>query len=217
MKAFVSIRSLLACASVTLALPMAAAAATAPTHVRGTISAVSASGITVATATGPVVVALSPKTKFAGALPASIDDIKAGTFIGTANVPSGNVARALEVVVFPESMKGAGEGDYPWDLSSGGGHSAMTNGTVAAHAGSSMTNATVDHVSSGGMRTVSVSYKGGTKRIAIPANAPIVRVEPGTPKLLASGAHVFVVAIPNGDKLGAAFVVVGEHGTVPPM
>jgi len=194
-----------------------AVAATTPSHVRGTVSSVSKTSFTVTTSAGPVVVALSPKTGFAGAVPASVDDIKTGTFIGTANVATSGTARALEVVVFPESMRGTGEGDYPWDLTPAAGHSSMTNGTVKPHAGSSMTNATVRHVSSNGVRTVEVAYKGGTKTIAIPANVPIVRVEPGTAKLLATGARVFVIAIPHDGALGAAFVVVGEHGTVPPM
>jgi hypothetical protein len=114
-------------------------------------------------------------------------------------------------------MRGVGEGDYPWDLTPAAGHSSMTNGTVKPHAGSSMTNATVKHVTSNGVRTVDVAYKGGTKTITIPTNVPIVRLEPGTAKLLAAGAHVFVVAVPHGGRLGAAFVVVGEHGTAPPM
>jgi hypothetical protein len=194
-----------------------AVAATIPSHVRGTVSSVSPTSFTVTTSAGPVVVALSPKTGFAGALPASVADIEPGTFIGTANVATSGAAQALEVVIFPESMRGTGEGDYPWDLTPAAGHSSMTNGTVKPHAGSSMTNATVKHVSSNGIRTVDVAYKGGTKTIAIPANVPIVRLEPGTAKLLAPGVRVFVVAVPHGGALGAAFVVAGEHGTVPPM
>jgi hypothetical protein len=181
-----------AVALVALILPLSARAATPPTHVRGTVSSLSASSVTVATNAGPVAV-------------------------GTANVATSGAARALEVVVFPDSMRGVGEGDYPWDLSPGGGHSSMTNGTVRPHAGSSMTNATVKRVSSTGVLTIIVAYKGGTKEIAIPPNVPIVRLEPGTASLLAKGTHVFVVAIPHGVALGAAFVVVGQHGAVPPM
>ena len=194
-----------------------ASAAAAPVHVRGTIASVSASSFSVTTAKGPVLVALAPKTKFAGALPSNIDAIKTGTFIGAANVGTAGPARALEVVVFPNSMRGAGEGDYPWDSPSTGGHSAMTNGTVAAPHASSMTNGTVHAVTSGTTRTFSVAYKGGTKQISVMPNTPIVTVEPGTKALLATGAHVFVVAVPAGSGLGAAFVVVGEHGTIPPM
>ena len=194
-----------------------ASAAPAPQHVRGTITSFSAGTLIVATATGAVSLHVAPKARISGILPASIDDIKTGTFIGTANAPAAGTARALEVVVFPESMRGSGEGDRPWDLPSGGKKSAMTNGTIAPARGSSMTNATVSHVGSGATRTVTVTYKGGTKRIAIPPNVPVVRVEPGTPALLVKGAHVFVVAAPQAGTLTALFVAAGENGTVPPM
>ena len=69
---------------------------------------------------------------------------------------------------------------------------------------------------SGATRTISVSYKGGTKKIAIPPDAPIVRLEPGSRALLVTGAHVFVIATP-GAKPVAMRVLAGEHGTVPPM
>jgi hypothetical protein len=114
--------------------PLAALADPAvPHHVRGTVASVSGDKVTIATAQGPVVVTVSPKTHYAGVIPGSASDITPGTFIGTANVNGPGAARALEVVVFPKAMNGTGEGDYPWDLPAGGGHmSAMTNGTVAA-------------------------------------------------------------------------------------
>jgi hypothetical protein len=111
-------------------------------------------------------------------------------------------------------MNGTGEGDYPWDLPAGGGHmSAMTNGTVAAPKMSSMTNATVSHVANGAVKTVTLSYKGGTKIIAIPAGVPIVRVVPASKALIVPGAHV--VAFPPVSSAGA--IIVGEQGTTPPM
>ena len=204
-------------AIVTSAAAPVLAAKPAPQHVRGTIASFEASTLVVDTASGPVSVHVSPKTRVAGIVPGSIDDIKSGTFIGTANAPVGGTARALEVVVFPDSMRGTGEGDYAWDLPAAGKHSAMTNGTIAAPHMSSMTNATVSHVAPGAMRTVTVDYKGGTKRIAIPPNAPIVRVSPGTPALLTKGAHVFVVAASQAGALTALYVAAGRNGTVPPM
>ena len=199
-----------------LAIPLAAGAAAGPTvHVRGTVSVVSANRFTVTTAKGPVVVMLGPKTRFAGVIPGTVDDIKDGTFIGTANVPGpGGAARALEVVVFPAAMKGTGEGDYPWDLPAGGNAmSAMTNGTVMKPKTSSMTNATVTNIANGPIKTVSLSYKGGTKKIAIPPGAPVVKVVPGSKSLIVVGAHVFVAPGPTA----AGAVIVGEMGAVPPM
>jgi len=183
-------------------------------HIRGTVSAVKGDVITIATASGPVTVTLTPKTQLAGVVPATAADITAGTFIGTANVDGTGPARALEVVVFPKALAGTGEGNYPWDLPAGGGHmSSMTNGTVAAPKMSSMTNATVTSVENGDVKTVKLTYKGGTKTVAIPAGTPIVRVVPASRALLVPGVHV--VAFPPADAAGA--VIIGEKGVVPPM
>ena len=222
------IATALAVASSAFALPAAAANAPQP-HVRGTISTVSPTALTVTTATGSVDVPVDAKTKVAGVVPASASEIRPGTFIGTANVPGPGAARALEVVVFPKAMAGTGEGDYPWDLPAGNQHPKMTNGTVAggnrsmmtngtvggSGGHSMMTNATVSNVSGGGQKTVKLSYKGGTKTVAIPANAPIVRIVPGSKSLLTAGAHV--VVFPGAGKAPAPFVIVGEKGVVPPM
>lgn len=185
-------------------------------HVRGTITAVTKTSITVATATGKIDVPVSAATEVVGVVPATESEITDGTFIGTANVEGSGTARALEVVVFPKAMAGTGEGDYPWDLPAGGKKtSTMTNGTVAAPRHSMMTNATVKSVSGNAMKTVTLDYKGGTKTVAIPSNAPIVRVVPATSALLARGAHV--VVFPGAGRAPAPFVVVGEKGVTPPM
>jgi hypothetical protein len=182
--------------------------------VRGVVSAVAGNKVTVATAEGPVVVTIGPETHYAGVVPASIADITAGTFIGTANVPGAGAARALEVVVFPKALAGTGEGDYPWDLPAGSGRmSAMTNGTVSVPKLSSMTNATVSHVINGAQKTVTLVYKGGTKVVAIPSGIPIVGIGPASRALIVPGAHV--VVFPTATGIGR--IVVGEHGAIPPM
>ncbi|WP_148663933.1 metal ABC transporter permease [Kushneria konosiri] len=149
-----------------------------PKHLRGTITAVSDHGFSVeSTSDGKTHdVSISDDTRLAGVTPSSLDAIQEGTFIGTANAPGadGQPSKALEVVVFPESMKGTGEGDYPWDTPRGhdqsgssggkmggsGGGSTMTNGTVSqtdsgkmggAGGGSTMTNGTVSQADSGKM------------------------------------------------------------------
>ena len=179
-----------------LALHRAAFAADTPQHhVRGTVSSVSPDKLTIATVQGPVVVPLGASTRYAGVVPATTADITVGTFIGTANVPGPGGARALEVVVFPKAMAGTNEGDYPWDLPAGGNaRSAMTNGTVVAPKTSAMTNATITRVTSGAVKTVTLSYRGGTKVVAIPPGAPVV------PSLHAARA-----------------VIIGEKGAIPPM
>lgn len=216
-------------ASLSAAVAMPAFADDAPVHIRGTVSAVTADGFTVTTATGMQKVAFTPTTRLAGVVPSTLDQVKPGSFIGTANVVTGKSARALEVVVFPEAMKGAGLGDYAWDLPAKGGAteggammaggSAMTNGTVktATEAkGSSMTNGTVKTSTGTGSRTLVVDYGKGEKTIRVPANVPVVTFAPAEKSALVNGAHVFVVGAP-GATVNAAMVAVGLNGTIPPM
>ncbi len=120
-------------------------------HVRGTIVGLEGSTLTVKTREGPdAAVALKPGFKVAGIKKASAGDIKPGDFVGIASLPTAaGGAGAVEVLVFPPSMKGTGEGSYPWDLKP---KSTMTNATV--------TNA-VKGVEG---RTVTLSYKGGRRR-----------------------------------------------------
>jgi hypothetical protein len=201
---------------------VSALAATAMGHIRGTIVAASAEQLTVRTTDGNVNVAIDPATKIAGIVKGSRDQIKAGTFVGIANVPGARTSRALEVVVFPDSMKGAGLGDYPWDLSpKAGKSSAMTNGTVtAASAGagknSAMTNGTVKGASSAHGLLLAVDYGKGEKQILVPPGVPVVGIVPADASKLVPGAHVFVSTKKDAPQT-AGFITVGIDGVVPPM
>lgn len=209
-------------AGLSLAAMMPVMAADQPVHIRGTVLDVTSTGFTVQGAAGPQTVVLAADTKIAGVVPGTLDSIKDGTFIGTANVPRGNGARALEVVVFPDSMKGTGLGDYAWDLpSKAGAGSAMTNGTVkkkgsGAGAMSTMTNGTVKKSTGTGALTLVVDYGKGEKTINVPANVPVVTFQPADKTAIVKGAHVFVVGKP-GTPVSAGLVAVGLNGTVPPM
>jgi hypothetical protein len=105
--------------------------------------------------------------KVAGIAKASVEDIKAGDFVGIASLPTAAGGDgAVEVLVFPPAMKGTGEGSYPWDLKP---KSSMTNATV--------TNA----VKGVDGRTLDLSYSGGKeKKISIPDGIPIVTFGPAT-------------------------------------
>lgn len=198
-------------------------------NLRGTIVSSTATSVTLKTASGPVTVHLGPKVAIAGAVKASTADIVPGKFLGIASVPGGGVNRALEVVVFDESMRGVGEGDYAWDLSAPQGHSSMTNGTMAASHStmtngtvaaskphSTMTNGSVGAMSGAGQKTITMNYKGGSRKLTVPANAPVVLVAPGDKSLIVVGASAFVIASKAATP-EAAFVVVGKDGVKPPM
>jgi len=210
---------------VVAATAVSTAIAADPAHIRGTIVSATADTLTVNTSEGRVSVAVDATTRISGIVPSSADQIKAGTFVGIANVPGAGSSSALEVVVFPESMKGAGLGDYPWDLapqgSQGAQTSAMTNGTVKSSSAdiampSAMTNGTVKSTSNASGLMLTVDYGKGEKMIQVPAGVPIVGIVPADSGKLVPGAHVFVSTKKDAPK-SAAFIAVGIGGAVPPM
>jgi hypothetical protein len=214
--------ALIGAASMSLAM-----AADPPAHVRGTIVSAAPDKLTVQTATGTMSLALDSTTKIAGIVPSSLDQIKAGTFVGIANVPGSDASSALEVVVFPDAMKGSGLGDYSWDLAptaqGSAQKSAMTNGTVKSSAPvaggastSAMTNGTVKKTSNSQGLVLTVDYGKGEKNIQVPANVPVVTIVPADASKLVPGAHVFI-APKSGTPSTAGFVAVGIDGTIPPM
>src|SRR6202030_3645268 len=97
-----------------------------PVRVRGTVVSLDGSKLVVKAKDGSdVTVNLADNYAALAVVKSSMADIKEGTFIGTATVTQPDSSlRSLEVVVFPDKMRGTGEGHYPWDL---GSSSMMTN------------------------------------------------------------------------------------------
>ena len=183
----------------------AAAFAQTPERVRGTVESLNGNELTVKSREGnDVKIKLAPDTRITEAAPASMDQIKPGTFVGiTASGPESRM-RALEVHLFPESMRGVGEGHYAWDLEPG---TTMTNGNIDGE------------VSASNGRQLTVSYKDGTAKITVPPNVPVVMLSPGDKSMIAPGAKIF---IPGGHRepdgsVSASRIVVGKDGTTPPM
>ncbi|MBP2486398.1 hypothetical protein ACU8LZ_04360 [Rhizobium leguminosarum] len=173
-------------------------------HVRGSIVSYSGSALKVKTREGETVdVTLADGWKLASVANAAVTDIKPGDFVGIASLPSADGGDgALEVLIFPPAMKGAGEGSYGWDLKP---NSSMTNATVA------------DAVKGVDGRTVTVSYHGKEKTIAIPDGTPVVTIAPATNDDLVAGAVVFIPAEKAASGALAHQVLVGKNGVVPPM
>lgn len=203
-------------------------------RVRGTVTSITGDTLSVHTTAGEdVSIMLGSDTKYLRVEKSSLGDIEKGSYIGTATKEVGSMLIALEVVVFPPSMKGAGEGHYGWDkipdtTVSGGAttNSAMTNGSVAAVSTSSqtpavnsaMTNGSVSATSSEkGAKQLTVTYKGGEQTILVPPTAPIVTFKPGAKSEVTKGATVFVNATKDDGKVTANAVAVGSEGVKPPM
>ena len=187
-------------------LSVAAMAQTAPpTRIRGTIAGVEGQTMTVATREGPKVdVTLNDPLTVRAVKKVELASIAPNTYVGIATRAGANgELRAIEVLVFPEAMRGAGEGHYAWDLEPG---SMMTNGTV---------NGTVDATSG---RELTVSYKGSSNKIIVPPDVPIVTFAPAERADVKPGAPVFFSATKNAEgKLTASSVTVGKDGVAPPM
>lgn len=200
---------------------------------RGAIDSFDNASLTIKSRTGkPVKVMLSGDTVYLHVVKSSLAKVDEGSFIGTATKRAGDSLVALEVVIFPESMRGTGEGHYAWDKlpdpSQSGAtavSSSMTNGNVAVAASggekrvqSTMTNANVASASSqSGGKEITVTYQGGQKTIVVPPTVPIVAFQPADKSALKQGAEVFIIASNDNGKLTAAMVAAGKNGVTPPM
>lgn len=192
-------------------------------RIRGDVAAVHGKDLDVRTSAGQVVtVRMMDSLRVSARSAAGPDALTQGAFIGTTAVeqPDGTL-KASEVHVFPESMRGTGEGHRPMETEPG---STMTNATVSSVTSlpkptsrSTMTNATVAGVASGGAaRTLTLRYKGGEKKVVVNEGVPIVMVEAGDSALLVPGAHVAVTAAKQLDgSLTTDRITVGRNGLVP--
>ncbi|PZM08828.1 hypothetical protein [Rhizobium tubonense] len=191
-------------AMMTLAISQGAHAAER-VRVRGTVESIDGDTLKVKARDGKdVTVVLKTGWAVTGVVKASAADIKPGDFVGIASQPTDSgVNGALEVVVFPAAMKGTGEGDRPWDLKP---NSSMTNATVA------------NAVTSVNGPTLTLTYKGGQKKISIPDGTPVVTLGAATKADIKAGATVFINGESTGDGVVSSDrVVVGTNGVVPPM
>jgi hypothetical protein len=176
-----------------------------PMRVRGTIDRVEGDVYVVKARSGAELKIKLPDNVMVVALSkASLTDIKQGSYVGVAGMPQADGSqKALEVHIFPEAMRGSGDGHRDWDLQP---TSTMTNGNVE------QTTASSDG------QVLTLRYKDGEKKIVVPADAPIVVFVPGEKSDLKPGVSIFIAAAtkqPDGT-LQAQRVNVGRS-VAPPM
>ena len=223
----------LAIAASALASVAALAVAATPERVRGTIASATADSVTIDTdANKPVTIALTGNTTYLKVKKSSLDKVEKGSFIGTATKDVGGTQVALEVVIFPPSMRGTGEGHYAWDkipdtTLSGGAQtsSSMTNGnvstvsTAAPAVNSTMTNGDVAaSQSQGGVTQLVVTYKGGQQNVLVPADhadrdLPARHEGAGVTR----GTDVFIKATETGSGSWRTWSRSAIDGVKPPM
>ncbi|HYS49392.1 MAG TPA: hypothetical protein VEM36_11525 [Xanthobacteraceae bacterium] len=175
-------------------------------RVRGTIERVDGPVYLVKSRDGSELkVTLADNALVVGIVKASLADIKPGSFVGVTGMPQPDGSqKALEVHIFPEAMRGTGEGHRPWDL----------------RPQSTMTNANVEQVVTGvDGHTLSVKYKDGEKKLVVPPDTPIVTYVPGDKSELKPGAKIFIAAAAKqaDGSLQAPRVNYGKDGLTPPM
>src|SRR3954454_13658173 len=176
-----------------------------PSRVRGTIEAVDGDVLAVKSRGGEdFKLHVAKDTNLLGITRISLSDIKVGSFIGTTTVPGPDGANnAVEVHVFPENMRGTGEGSRPYDLKPN----------------SSMTNATVDQsVVSNDGHTLNIKYKDGEKKVVVGPDTPVVTYVPADKSDLKPGAKViaFMKKLPDGS-FETTGISVGRDALPPPM
>jgi len=175
-------------------------------RVRGTIERVDGPVYVVKARDGSEVkVTLADKALVVAIVKATLADIKPGTFVGVTGMPQTDGSqKAVEVHIFPEAMRGTGEGHYAWDL----------------RPQSTMTNANVEQVATGvDGQTLSVKYKDGEKKLVVPTDVPIVTYVTGNTADLKAGTKIFIAAAkkqPDGT-LQAPRINYGKDGITPPM
>lgn len=230
------------------AVGLAAGAWATPRKVRvqGQIQAISAHAVKIESYSGKTIdLSLSPRTKYISVVRARLADITSGDFVGIGATGPTNRLVAVEVVIFPNSMRGTGEGHYAWSLPAAVAkadgytgvvgepgappvHGTMTNGTVANTSvggappiRGTMTNGTVaNRLGKSSGTELTVAYNGGKRvRILVNPAVPVVRLIPADRSILAPRAKAFAIAATGaaGTKLSANFVAVGKDGLTPPM
>lgn len=196
--------SAVAAENATPAAAPAAAPQMTPANVRGAIVSVENGVMVLKARDGSTVnVQLGEKTGVNTLSKASLADVKDNTFVGVTATSKGDDMHAVEVHIFPEAMRGAGEGHRPWDLMPG---STMTNANIT------------DTVTKSDGKTITLKYKDGEKKIGVGPDTSVVMVAPGTKDDLKPGAKVFTIAMKTPDgAIRAAAVLVGKDGLTPPM
>jgi hypothetical protein len=189
-----------------LATSMAAAQAPDIVRVRGTIESVDGQTLDVKGRDGtPIKVKLADDVRVLAVDKKSLADVKQGVFVGITAMPQPDgTQKAVEIHIFPEALRGTGEGHRPWDI--------MPNST--------MTNANIDNaVTSIDGQELVLKYKDGEKKFIVRANIEVVMFAPAAVADLKPGEKIFVVAgkkQPDGT-IAAPSIVVGRNGVNPPM
>jgi len=188
-------------------LPASTLAQSIPVRINATITTVADDRLAVRTVNGDALdIALPPGVRIGAVVDRNLDSIHPGEFVGSAaRRDRDGRLHALEVHIFPESMRGTGEGHRPMEA-------------PREDVEQTMTNATVDGVASApDGRTLRLRYPGGEQAIEVGPDVRVVELVPGDRSLLVPGAAVTVRAMRAGDDRLTAVSVQAERDGVKPL
>src|SRR6516164_10091997 len=190
-----------------IAMPALAQAPAEGTRQRvvGTVDKLDSNNLMVKANDGqPVTVVLDDNAVVFGVEKRTLADIKPGDYLASGGVKgTDGKIHAVEVRIFPETLRGTGEGQRPWDAKPEG---VMTNATVG----------TVSQSPEGGV--IHVKYKEGESEFTVGPEVQIVAYVAGDRSLLKPGAAVLTIAQKKPDGSLTANRVTGEeNGVKPPM
>jgi hypothetical protein len=170
-----------------------------PVRVRGTIEKVEGGALLVKARDGSnLTVKLADNARVSTAVKVPLSDVKVNSYVAITAMPQPDGSqRAIEVMIFPEAMRGTGEGHGPWDSQP---QSTMTNATV---------NQTVAGVNG---QVLTVKYKDQEMKVFVPPEATIITTRPADRSDLKPGVKIFIFAarkLPDGT-LEASSITIGR-------
>jgi hypothetical protein len=200
------IQRALAATSVALMCAASSASAQETVRIRGTIERVEGPVYVIKNREGAEVkLTVTDPPLFVAIVKSTMADIKPGMFVGATGMTQRDGSqKAIEVHIFPESMRGTGEGHYDWDLKP---NAKMTNANVE------QTVAGVDGP------VLSVKYRDGEKKVLVTPETAVVTYVAGSRDDLKPGTRIFVGAAKKqaDGSLQTPRITYGKDGLVPPM
>jgi hypothetical protein len=170
-------------------------------RVRATIESVDGSMLTAKSRDGTEMkIKLADNAPANEVVKASLADIKPNSYVAVTGMPQPDGSqKAVTVVIFPEALRGLGEGHRPWDY----------------EPNSTMTNATVDNEVAGvDGQILTVKYKDGEQKIIVTPTTEITTLAKKTIADLKPGEKILIPAakkLPDGS-LEAPNVQFGDYG-----
>jgi hypothetical protein len=153
----------------------------------GTVNSIDASTLSVTSEEGgpAETLRLGPNWVVLQNRPASLADIKANDFIASAAVRKADgKLHSTELRIFPDAMRGLGEGQRPMNDTQ---NQTMTNATVS---GAAIVN---------GSNIITVKFQGGESELILDPGVPVTAILPVDPSMVKAGARVRVQGTKTAD------------------